>query len=929
VSEGPEAGSEQQRSGGRDVREVRFRHSPSFPQVIEGIGCSLLVTTYQAGQLVSVGVGPDGLVFSFHHLDQAMGVAVGEDRLAVGSKGQIWFMQESSQLAPGIPPAGTHDRCFLARGSTVTGGIHCHELAWGTDSDGDPELWIVNTLFSCLATLDPEHSFVPRWRPPFVSELAAQDRCHLNGLAMRDGAPAFATVMAQTDEPGGWRKLRNDSGAVLDIATGEPVTTGLAMPHSPRWYGGGLLVLNSGLGTLEAVDISDGSRQAIASVPGYARGLGLYGNLAFVGLSRIRETAIFGGAPIAEHHDELKCGVGVIDLDSGDTVATLEFETGVEEIFDVQVVAGARCLALGGAPGDGDEIWVVPAPGEVPGSAAIPGGGGPTDAEVERWVAEALAAQDSWQGPRALELFQRAAAARPRNAKILNHLGNALQDAGEQGRALECYERASAADPTFAAALQNAGHLLVHRGRIDEGLDRLRRADGLSPAPVNKALIATALPVVYTDEDELRSHRSRIEHELEALARDGLEIDTTDALVPTNFFAAYHGFSDRGLHESLGRIYRGPDLLEGDRSLPARSRGGRPRIGFLSAHFRDHTIGRLNIGRVERLSRDRFEVTVIAARAQQDELSDRFRGAADNYVELPRGVAAAREAIAAQELDLLFFADAGMDTLVTTLAYSRMAPIQVVTWGHPVTTGSPHMDYFLSSELLEAQGADRHYSEKLLRPPSLCTYYERPEAPGPVSRDELGLPEDAHLYVCPQTLFKLQPDLDLIMAEILRRDPAGRVVLIEGRVPAWTELLRERFQRTMPDVADRVLWLASMPRGRFLELLATADVLLDPTRFGGGNTTYEALAIGTPVVTLPGELLRNRITLALLEMAGMEELVVDSPEAYVDLAVALATDRGRREETSARLAASADSLFEDEAEVRDLEACLGELIAQA
>jgi uncharacterized protein (TIGR03032 family) len=221
---------------------------------------------------------------------------------------------------------------------------------------------VVNTLFSCLAGVDPRYSWVPKWQPRFISQLAGQDRCHLNGLAMRRGAPAYVSVMAQSDEPAGWRNLPIDSGAVLDVGTGEAVTTGLAMPHSPRWYRGQLYVLNSGMGRLERVDLATGSREIVALMPGYARGLAFHAGLAFVGLSRIRETAIFGGAPIAAHHDQLKCGIGLVDLTTGATVATLEFESGVEEIFDVQVVAGARAIALGGAPGDGDEVWVVPPP---------------------------------------------------------------------------------------------------------------------------------------------------------------------------------------------------------------------------------------------------------------------------------------------------------------------------------------------------------------------------------------------------------------------------------------------------------------------------------------------------------------------------------------------------------------------------------------
>jgi uncharacterized protein (TIGR03032 family) len=166
--------------------------------------------------------------------------------------------------------------------------------------------------------------------------------------------------MARSDEAGGWRKQRNDTGCVLDVATGEAVTTGLAMPHSPRWHDGNLYVLNSGMGRLERVDVASGQREVAAVLPGYARGLAFHGDLAFVGLSRIRETAIFGGAPIAAYHDQLKCGVGVIELSTGTTVGTLEFASGVEEIFDVQAVAGARSPTFGDPAADGDDVWVLP-----------------------------------------------------------------------------------------------------------------------------------------------------------------------------------------------------------------------------------------------------------------------------------------------------------------------------------------------------------------------------------------------------------------------------------------------------------------------------------------------------------------------------------------------------------------------------------------
>jgi uncharacterized protein (TIGR03032 family) len=338
--------------------EVRYHHSPSFLGVLEEAACALLVSTYQAGQLVAIGVADGRLSFSFRRFDHAMGVAVGPDRLAVGGKSQVWTLRDHRDLAATIEPRGRYDRCWLPRSSVETGAMQCHEVAWGTTETGEPDLWVVNTLFSCLAGVDERYSFVPRWRPPFISALAPEDRCHLNGLAMRDGQPAYVTAMAPSDEARGWRAVRNDSGLVLDVGSGEVVTEGLAMPHSPRWHQGSLYVLNSGWGRLERVDPASGRRDVVATLPGYARGLACHGHLAFVGLSKIRETAIFGGAPIAEYHDRLKCGLGVIDLRTGETVATLEWENGIDEIFDVQVVPGARCPVLG-LP-SGDEAWVLP-----------------------------------------------------------------------------------------------------------------------------------------------------------------------------------------------------------------------------------------------------------------------------------------------------------------------------------------------------------------------------------------------------------------------------------------------------------------------------------------------------------------------------------------------------------------------------------------
>jgi uncharacterized protein (TIGR03032 family) len=340
------------------TREVRHEYTRTLPPLLTQLGVSLLVSTYQAGKVVAVGVAEGELTLSYYNFERAMGLAVEPDGIAVGARAQVWFLRAAPDFALRIEPAGRHDACFLTRSSHFTGEIQAHELAWGRDG-----LWLVNTAFGCLCTLDDRHSFVPRWRPPFLTALAAEDRCHLNGLAMADGIPKYVTVLAETDKPQDWRANKATRGCLIDIASGETIARGFAMPHSPRVHRGRVWMLHSGAGQLVLVDPASGKTETVTELPGYTRGLALYDRFAFVGLSRIRETSTFGGMPIADRQPELKCGVGVVDLGTGRLLAHLEFMTGVEEIFDVQVLPGARCPVLSGPYPSLDgaaPIWTVP-----------------------------------------------------------------------------------------------------------------------------------------------------------------------------------------------------------------------------------------------------------------------------------------------------------------------------------------------------------------------------------------------------------------------------------------------------------------------------------------------------------------------------------------------------------------------------------------
>jgi len=357
-----------------DPSDLQSVHTTSLPEALRQLGISVLVSTYQAGKLVVVRQQGGAANTHFRNFPSPMGVALDGGRLAVGTKTAVLEFHDQPAAAAKLEPAGRHDVLYLPRSSHTTGQIAVHELEYAGG-----ELWAVNTRFSCLCTFDRDHSFVPRWRPAFVSALAPEDRCHLNGLAVVDGAPKYVTALGATDANAEWRANKASGGVLMDVPSGEFVARGLSMPHSPRWYRGALWVCESGAGTLATVDLATGRREVVAELPGFTRGLDFYGNLAFVGLSQVRESALFSGIPITDRLpvEERACGMWVVDIDRGQVVAFLQFQAGVQEVFAVRVLPGVRFPELLNEDGDDaiENSFVLPdealkdAPGAVRGGA--------------------------------------------------------------------------------------------------------------------------------------------------------------------------------------------------------------------------------------------------------------------------------------------------------------------------------------------------------------------------------------------------------------------------------------------------------------------------------------------------------------------------------------------------------------------------------
>ncbi len=331
---------------------VALSASRQFPAWLAEQRLSLAFTTYQTVKLFLVGLQPDGRLSVFERtFNRAMGLWGNGQTLWMTSLFQTWRFE--NVLADGQAHDG-YDRLYVPRVGYTTGDVDAHDIA--VDANGRPVF--ANTLFSCLATVSERHSFAPVWRPEFISRLAAEDRCHLNGLAMERGQPRYVTTCSRSDVADGWRDRRQNGGCVVDVQSGAIVLDGLSMPHSPRLRGDTLWLLESGTGWLGSIDLArrseagTGAFRRMTFCPGYARGLALYGDYAIVGLSKPRENKTFTGLELqqglAQRDAEARCGLAVVHLHTGDIVHWLWVEGLVSELYDVVALANVRRpMALG------------------------------------------------------------------------------------------------------------------------------------------------------------------------------------------------------------------------------------------------------------------------------------------------------------------------------------------------------------------------------------------------------------------------------------------------------------------------------------------------------------------------------------------------------------------------------------------------------
>ena len=539
---------------------------------------------------------------------------------------------------------------------------------------------------------------------------------------------------------------------------------------------------------------------------------------------------------------------------------------------------------------------------------------------------------------RAFPHAQAAVQADPTNAEAWLVLADLLRRRNEHDNALRAINLALERAPQRPSGWTQRASLLAEMDRPDAAREEFAAAWQRFPGDLRAALGATlTLPRVYSSLAHLEESRERYGAGLDALhaAADRFRFpDAETALVEsrwTNFYLAYQGRDDRVLQQRYGAFQRrvleraAPDLFA---RREARRHGGRRlRVGFLSHYFYNCVVGRYFASWITRLDGARFETFVYYTNAWVAEDTRAIESASHAFRHVAgRPLAAIARQVIADELDVLVFPEVGMHPDVASFAAMRLAPVQCMAWGHPTTSGSPEMDWYLSCESMEPPASEARYSERLATLPGLGTHYRMPTLEGVATREEFGLAAGRTLYLAPQSLFKMHPDNDGLIARVLAADPQSIAVMFEAAHAQSTRAFRERLDAALAAqsvASERVVMLKpDLQHAAYLRLNAVCDVMLDSLHWSGGNTSIDAIAAGLPVVTLPGALMRGRQSAAMLRAMGLDELVASDADEYVAKAANLGRGAALREDFSKRIAAARGALFGRDEPIQALEGFL-------
>ncbi|MEQ1515522.1 MAG: tetratricopeptide repeat protein [Usitatibacteraceae bacterium] len=566
-----------------------------------------------------------------------------------------------------------------------------------------------------------------------------------------------------------------------------------------------------------------------------------------------------------------------------------------------------------------------------------------TPQDVDALVNVELTLTDLARYADAVRIGKRATALEPDSTSAWEALGNAQRLAADTDSAIVSLERAHRLRPgsvelQFELALaQNAS------GDLDAARKTLNTVTALRPDWL-KALFARelALPPFYASNEQITDCRAAFAAGLEVIesrilgSSDWSPDEGVGAIAGfAPFYLQYQGLDNTELLRRFGRILttiakRAWPKFAVPVAWQARAQGGRLRVGFVSAYLRRHSVGHYFGNWICQLNAERFESFVWYTGEARDDVSERIAGKAGHYWHTTFDTAALASAIVASELDVLIHLDVGMHPQSQLLAALRLAPVQCATFGHPATSGLEAIDYFLSASAAEPPEAQQHYTERLIQLPRFAVSYARPNVSQRRAPSALK-PGAGPLVFCAQPLFKLLPDFDRMVARIVRDLPGCRLAFIETM---WTRVnaafvmrMSAALREVGVDPATTLQMMPIMPYEEYLGTLAAANVVLDSTGFSGGNSSFDAIAVGVPLVTQRGSMLRGRQTAAMLDIVGLPELAPMSADDYVTKAIELASDANVRADVVARMSRGSGALFDDVNAVRALEQVLLQLTA--
>ncbi len=547
--------------------------------------------------------------------------------------------------------------------------------------------------------------------------------------------------------------------------------------------------------------------------------------------------------------------------------------------------------------------------------------------------------QERGQLEAAAASYQRALNIKPEYAEAHYNLGTLLQERGQLEAAAASYQRALSINPNNIQAQINLGNTLCQQGQLEAGLQAYQQALKIQPDCVQAkfGMAFVHLPIIYSSSEEIQLRRNNYQQYLQDLAHyyqlANLEervkaADAVGSLQP--FLLAYQDLNDRDLQQIYGKMIcqlmasRYPQWSQ-PIALPDLKANDKIRVGFISGFFISHSNWKIPLkGWVENLDRNKFELYGYHTGSKQDGVTAKVTQVFDKFVRGPLSVEEWGEVIAKDKLHILIFPEFGMDPMTIKLGCLRLAPIQMTSWGHPNTSGLPTIDYYLSSDLMEPENAREHYTEKLVRLPNLGIHYTPLQIqPQAVSKKELGIKDDEIMFWCCQSLFKYLPDYDEVFPKIARELVSCKFVFINNGSERVTAVFHQRLSRAFGEFGlnyqDYCRFLPRLDAKAFAGTAAIADVFLDSIGWSGCNSTLEAIAHNIPVVTLPGELMRGRHSMAILKMMGIEETIAATKEDYVKIAVRLGQEAQYRQQISQQVAENKYKLYRDLKPVRALE----------